>query len=296
MPMTKEPVDTTNKSPLKISIRVPRRGKGQSAQPTPVATKVDTFPAHPRVPLANTRREAPPRATETLEKPGSGGYNSVADSVVGPAIPTADSPEGDVVVQPPLSNNEREDSEVDDIPWSSRKRPAPILPQTKPNPLTYPTWGDRYRKYIQGRGEPLENPFSNVSETIRRNLDGALKTRGGPKGVLAKVTKISHAAFVQQTAAVFKDNDNDNDMDEGSEGKEQDTEGETYSTDVLECIRQMMVLEARIRQSSGRKSGLEDSDLEDEPVPVADYKRRRKRGREQDTGNVLLQCCNDMAR
>ena len=46
-------------------------------------------------------------------------------------------------------------------------------------------------------------------------------------------------------------------------------------------------------------SDFEDSDLgdvEDEPVPVA-KSRKEKRGRKQgDACNILLQCCDDMAR
>ena len=246
MPMTKKPEDTTSQPPLKSSVRVSRRTKGQSVLPTPIVAEVDTFPTHPQVPLTNTRWNAPLQATE-----GSRACNTVAVSDPDPgtiALPTADSPAGvgeENLVEPEgqgqLSDAETEGSGVSKMPWSAPKLLAPIFPQLKPS--AHPQWLERCRKYIEDCGKPLDKPFTGVSEKFQSRLEDAAKTRGGPKAILPKVAMITHDALVKKSSDVFKDDNMD-----GEEG--QDGSDEENSPDLLECVRQMMVLEASIQESS----------------------------------------------
>jgi hypothetical protein len=162
-----------------------------------------------------------------------------------------DANQDDIVVpegQGVLATTEMEGSDIEDILRPSRKRLASMAPQL--NPETHSTWLDQCRKYIERRGEPLEKPFAGVSEALLRRLEHAEKTRGGPKGILNKVTRIAHNAFLQNASNAFQDNDTD--QESGTE--RQDDSGEEDSQGVLECVRRMMVLEARIRVSSTTKS------------------------------------------
>jgi len=244
---TTNQVETTTRSPLKIKVR--RLAKARSVHPSPVVAKVDAFPTHPRVPLANARREAPLQATEMLKEFGSGAPNAVVVSDLNSGtitLSTADTVAGAVPEsQGPLTDTEME-SEVEPMQRTSRKRLAPIAPQT--NPSAPPSWTWPYRKYIEERGELLERQFTGVSETLLRRLEDAEKTRGGPKGILAKVTTIAHNTFSQQASDVFKDDNAD---------------GAEYSQDILECIRRVMLVEARIRESS--KTALKTRTLSEVP-------------------------------
>jgi hypothetical protein len=100
---------------------------------------------------------------------------------------------------------------------------------------------EQCRKYIEHRGEPLEKLFADVSEALLRSLEDAEKTRGGPKGILTKVTRLAHGAFTQQVSDGF-----DTDRESGTE-RQGDSRAEV-SQDLLECVRRMMVVEARIRE------------------------------------------------
>ena len=243
-PTTENLVETTMQSPLKIKIR--RLTKARSVQPSPVVAEVDTFHTHLRVPTANARRKAPLQATEMLKELGSGAPNAVAVSDPNSntiALPTADTvagaePEG----QGSLTDTEME-SEVEPIQRTSRKRLASIAPQTNPsapqmNPSA-PSWSWPYRTYIEDRGEPFEKGFTGVSPTVLRCLEDAEKTRGGPKGILNKLTTIAHKTFVQRVHDVFE-----------GDNAHQESEAGQYSQDVLECVRRVMIVEARIRASS----------------------------------------------
>lgn len=92
-------------------------------------------------------------------------------------------------------------------------------------------------------------PFANISDKVRIRLEDAEKTLGGPKGILAKVTKIAHESYVQKASDIFKDDGTDQASD-----VEQDGSGEGGSHDLLECVRRMMILDARIQESSKKKS------------------------------------------
>jgi hypothetical protein len=77
------------------------------------------------------------------------------------------------------------------------------------NPETYSTWLDQCCKYIEHCREPLEKLFAGVSEVLLQHLEHAEKTRGGPKGIHNKVTRIAHNAFLQNVSNAFQDNDTD---------------------------------------------------------------------------------------
>jgi hypothetical protein len=253
--MTKQPVDATMKSSSKIKIR--KGVKGRGAQP-PRATEVGTYPTHRRVRLVNVRPKILLQDTGTLEEPGDRAYSAVAVSDLGPGTtttPTTDSPAGvdqySTVVhegQELLSTMEMEDSDTNEIPTCSRRRPAAIFPQSKPE--VHSTWLDRCREYIEDCEEPLEKPFTGVSEALLRSLEDTEKTRGGPKGILAKVTRIAHDAYVQRVSSEFESED----TDQESGAERQDGGGEEVSQGVLECVCRMMMVEARIRRSSKTKS------------------------------------------
>jgi hypothetical protein len=208
--------------------------------------------------LANARRKGPLQATGSLKGSGAGAGNAVAVSDLGPgttATLTIDSPVGanqDELVVPEvqglLTTMEAEDSDLEEILCRPRKQPAAIFPQ--PNPEAHPTWLERCRKYIEDREEPLEKPFTGVSEACLRSLEDAERTRGGPKGILAKVTRISHKAYTQRVSSEFESED----TDQESGAERQDGGGEEDLQDVLECVRRMMMVEARIRRSSKTKS------------------------------------------
>src|SRR5258706_1409229 len=144
------------------------------------------------------------------------------DTVVG-AVPES---------QGPLANMEME-RKVEPMQRTSQKQLAPIAPQT--NPSAPPSWTWPYHKYIEEQGELLERQFTGVSETLLCHLEDAEKTCGDPKGILVKVTTIVHNTFSQQASDVLKDNNAD---------------GAEYSQDILECICQVMLVEARIQESS----------------------------------------------
>jgi hypothetical protein len=146
-----------------------------------------------------------------------------------------------------VSDLETDDSILKEDPRSSRKRPAPIV--THIPPPSDPSWIAESRKRIEDRGVPIYTPFTDVSETVLRSLEDAEKTRGGPKGILAEVTRIARKAFYQQQSNVLAD-----DTDQESGAEQQGGSGEQASKDLLECIRRMMIIEARIRESSNTKS------------------------------------------
>ena len=246
--MTEKPTETTNKSPFKIKVR--RTAKARSVQPSPVVAEVDAFPTHSRVPLANARRKAPLQATEILEGPGpgSGPLNAVAVSDPNSGSRTADPVEGaGPQGQGSLTNMETEESDVEVYPTTSRKRLAISTSTSTSTRRTHrpgPGWQQPYRKCIEERVEPLEREFTGTTETVRRDLEAAEKTRGGPKGILGKLIGIAHKIFVQKLGDGLQD-DNAN-QEEGSQ-------------DLLECICQVMIVEARIQESS--KSALKTRTL-----------------------------------
>ena len=167
-PIPEQPVDMTAPSPFKIKVRRP--AKAALAQPTPLVAEVDIFPTHLQVQLANARRKVALLATEGMKEPES----------------TA----GDV------SDLEMDNSVLKEDPWSSRKRPAPIV--THIPPPSDPSWIAESRKRIEDHGVPIYTPFTDVSKTVLCSLEDAEKTWGGPKGILAEVTRIAHKAFYRQ--------------------------------------------------------------------------------------------------
>jgi len=255
MPATEQAVNTITASPLKIKIR--RGVKGLDTQLHP-GTEVNTYPTRRLVPLANARRKSLLQDTGTLKGPGSGAGNAVAFSNLGPdtiAAATTDPPVGmgqDNIVVPEgqdlLTAMEAEDTDIEEIIRPSQKRLAAVFPQPKPE-TSLEQFG-RYRKYIKDRGVPLDKPFANVSEALLRNLEDAEKTLGGPKRILTKVTRIAQKVFTQEASSVLKDDD----TDQESGAERQDDGGEEYSQDLLECVRRMMSVEARIREPSNTES------------------------------------------
>ena len=71
-----------------------------------------------------------------------------------------------------------------------------------------------------------------------RSLEEAEKTRGGPKGILGKVVAIAHKVHMEQARDALEDDNTD---------RERQAE---YSQDLLECIRRVMIVEAKIQKSS----------------------------------------------
>ena len=247
-PTAEEPADLTVESPLKIQVKALGREEGLTAQQTAIATEVDTFPTHPQVPLANTRRKTQLQASHPPE--GS------------------ESDEGSLYAQP--------------------KQRAPIIPQ--PKPPTRPTWRDRYRRCIEDRLEPLEVPIADTSQKIRHSLDEAQKVRGDPRSILKKLHKIAYDSWVKKTSEVFEDGTDATVRESGVEGSDDDE----CAPDILECIRQIILLEAKVQKTPSTERGTEDVDIDpvQGPVPAAGHKRGRQREKQ---GNVLLQYRNDMA-
>ena len=179
-----------------------------------------------------------------LKESGSGAPNAVAVSDLQLnsgtiALPTADTVASAVPEdQGSLTDMEMEESDVEVYQRTSRKRLATSTPRTY---LSGPAWQQPYRKYIEERGEPLEKEFTGVSETVLRSLEEAEKTRGGPKGILGKVTTVTHKTFTQQMSDVLQDENTDRESEAGRA---------EYSQDLLECVRRVMIVEARIRGSS----------------------------------------------
>jgi hypothetical protein len=93
------------------------------------------------------------------------------------------------------------DDDLEEILHHPPKRPAAIFPL--PDLETHLTLIEQCHKYIERCREPLEKPFANVSEALLRSLEDAEKTQGGPKGILTKVTRLTHGAFAQQVSNGF---------------------------------------------------------------------------------------------
>ena len=272
----------------------------------------------PASPIPNARRKAPLTTNEARKEPGFEIRNAVAIP-----IPTAESPTGVAQAVPEGQSLDSDiemgemgdsDSESEQIPWSSRGQPAIIYPQL-PVRLNA-AWNERCRRRIEGRNELLNNLFTGVSDTTLQSLEDAERTPGGPKYILAKLQHVAHGVHKQQTnRGIMGDY-----MDQEGEVERQDGSGEEDSQDLLECVRRVMIVEATIPRSLNSKSqagktppggrlhtrgvpGKEVSpdnwsDFEGEPVPVAsdeEEEKGSKQGEKEDAGNVLSQCCNDMA-
>ena len=257
VPVTEPLIETISGSPLKIKTRGGM--KGGEALP-PIVTEVDIYATRWQVPMANTRWKAPLQDTRTLEGPGSRSGNTVAGGDLG---------QDDIFTMVP------EDSDIEEITPPLKKQPPPVLPQLQPS--TRPKWFEEH-KTIEDRGESLNKPFTHVSNEIMRILDDAERTRGGPKGILAKVVKIAHQTSLKKTSSTFKSDDSAEET------------GENGSQDILECVRRTMVLEARIQELA--TAMIQESDHEDGPAPVVKSKEEK-----QDAGNcnVLLQYCEGIA-
>jgi hypothetical protein len=104
-------------------------------------------------------------------------------------------------VQEPLTTMEVVDDDLEEILHHPPKQPAAIFPLLDLE--THPTLIEQCCKYIERRREPLEKPFADVSEVLLHSLEDAEKTRGGPKGILTKVTRLAHGAFAQQVSDGF---------------------------------------------------------------------------------------------
>jgi len=210
--------------------------------------------------MANTRWKAPLQDTGTLEGPRSRSGDTVAGGYLG---------------LDDLDTMGPEDYDIEEITWPSQKPLPPVLPQLQPP--TRDKWFEE-RKTIEDRGETIHKPFTLVSNAVLRSLEDAEKTLGGPKGILAKVVRIAHKTSLEKTSSVFKSADSANDT------------GEDGSQDVLECVRRMMLLEARIQVLA--TAMIQESNLEcdeDEAAPVVKSKEGRN------AGNVLLRCCEGLA-
>ena len=178
-PTTEQPVNTTTQSSVRIKVH--KGVKGQEAQLPPV-TEVDKYLTHQCVPLANARCKAPLQATGTIQVPEGQGM---------------------------LTMEELEDSDFDDILFSLPKPKSLVARFPQPTPRHYIMWLEQCCKTIEDRGEPLNKLFSDVSRVLLHTLEDAEKTRGGPKGILAKVSKLAQNAYVWQVSAVFRDCDKD---------------------------------------------------------------------------------------
>lgn len=199
-------------------------------------------------------------------------------------------PEG----QAPHIDTEMEDSEIEEMPWSARGRPAAVIPQLR-RP-TRAAWNERCRRYIEDRGESLYKPFTGVSDTILQSLQDAERTQGGPKYVLAKLQDVERKAYKEQVHRGLKST---SDMDEESEVGRQDGSGEEDSQDLLECVRRVMNVEATIRRTSDTESQSVPG-KEAPPETESDFDEEERRGKQEgkqdiDTGNALSRCCNNIA-
>ena len=280
--------------------------------------------------MANARQEALPNATETLEEPGSGARSVVAVSDLCPgttAVPTSDlrasATQDDTVGQAQLAYEELEhsDSDLEFEPSSPKRFPKGNLPKAnsiQPSPSTGSPILEQYRRLIESRGEPLYRQITGVSEEFLHDLEKAGRLHGGPKAVLARLMKVAHLESVRRIR---------DDLMEDDGGLERNTEqedgsGREYSPNLLECVRRMIIVEAKIRQGSqagknrkktagktppGGLSGIregsgkdisintgsdfEGSDHEDEPAKCKEENRGRKQRNKQDGGDVSMQCC-----
>ena len=132
-------------------------------------------------------------------------------------------------------------------------------------------------------------PIADTSQKIRHSLDEAQKVRGDPRSILKKLDKIAYDSWVKKKSEVFKDGTDATVRESGVEG----SDGDECAPDILECIRQIILLEAKVRKTPSTESGTEDIDPVQGPVPAAGHKRGRQREKQ---GNILLQYRNDMAR
>lgn len=168
----------------------------------------------------------------------AGDLDDHVDFAAPPALPNQNS-----VAQPPIEANipgepipeaeETDSSSLDDI-FLMRPRPRAKLPLTstlKPN--NDPSRLAAGRCLIKSRNEALDVPFTQISDEIRRRLEDAEKTKGGPKKVLAQLLKIAKAEALKDVAATFGSGDEDN-----------------PNEDYLECIRRVMVFEAITSESN----------------------------------------------
>jgi hypothetical protein len=138
---------------------------------------------------------------------------------------------------------ETEESDIEVYPTTSRKQVATI--STHRIYPSGPGWQQPYRKHIEERGEPFEKEFTGISEAVLRSLEEAEKTRGGPKAILGKVMTIAHKIFTQQASDMLQDDNADWEREAGRA---------EYSQDLLECVRRVMIVEARTRESKTRTS------------------------------------------
>jgi len=104
-----------------------------------------------------------------------------------------------------LTTEELEDSDFDDILFGLPMPKPPVVRFPQLTPRHHITWLEQCHKTIEDCREPLNKPFSNVSEVLQHTLEDAEKTCGGPKGILAKVSKLTQNTYVWQVSAVFRD-------------------------------------------------------------------------------------------
>ena len=198
-------------------------------------------------------------------------------------------PEG----QAPHIDTEMEDSKIEEMPWSAQGWPATVIPQ-----LRCPTcavWNERCRRYIEDCGGSLYKLFTSISDMILQSLQDAERTQGGLKYILAKLQDIKHKAYKEQVHHGLKST---SDMDEESEVGWQDRSGEEDLQDLLECVCQVMNIEATIWWTLDTKSQSVPS-KEAPPETKSDFDEEERRGKQEgkqdiDTGNTLSWCCNNI--
>ena len=152
-----------------------------------------------------------------------------------------------------LEAEETDSSSLDDM-FLQKPPPRVKLPSTSTSkPNNEPSRLAAGRRLIESRNEAIDVPFTQISDEIRRRLEDAEKTKGGPKKVLAQLLKIANTEALKEVAATFGSGDEEN-----------------PNEDYLECIRRMMVLEAITSKSNAPMEndvigkGIEDRNIKSE--------------------------------
>ena len=169
--------------------------------------------------------------------------NSVTQPLIEANMPGESMPEAE----------ETDSSSLDDM-FLMRPRPKVKLPSTSTlKPKNDPSRLAAGRRLIESRNETLDVPFTKISDEIRRKLEDAEKTKGGPKKVLTQLLKIAKTEALKDVAATFGSGDEEN-----------------TNEDHLECICRVMVFEAITSESNApmendvTSKGIEDRRIRSE--------------------------------
>ena len=192
------------------------------------------------------------------------------------------------------AHDELEQTDLNSVPslrerFSKSNLPKPNSP--KPN-STGSTMLERYRRHIESSGEPLYREVNGVDGPFLQRLQDASSPRGGPRAALARLTRIVHDEHSRHIRDGFMGDDSGLERNEERE----DGSGEEYSRNLLECVRRIIVFEAKIRRSSNKGSQAAKNRKEMGGKVPSGGPNNDSDSEKQDDGSVSLQCCDDMAR